>query len=109
MPKSWWERVSEEQLRRFHEESERLAGQLRKQKYKGTYVLEGKTGEILQFIFYEQPDGRIRYEAFLSEEYLGEGFIDGEEKLDKIARKAYEDMQKMERLYKGYMRLREGW
>ena len=77
------------------------------EKFKGSYVLEGPGAIQLQFLFFEEPSGRIRYEVYLDEDYLEEGHTDGDRNMDWIAKRCYEWLEKYKRLQRGYEALKK--
>ena len=66
----------------------------REEKFKGTYSLHGVGDIELEFLFFEEPSGRVRYDVFLDEDFIEEGHIDGDGTMDIIAEKCYKALQK---------------
>jgi len=104
MPKSWWEKLPE--LAKEYTPG-REAIEMQK-KFRGAYSLYGQDERVeLEFLFFEEPSGRVRYEAFLDEDFIEEGFIDGDRVMDEIAERCYKALQEHKRLIAGYKALKE--
>lgn len=89
----WWKTIPEA-AKEYEREIRRGAMEM-KEKFKGAYSLYGQDERVeLEFLFFEEPSGRIRYDAFLDEEFIEEGHIDGDRTMDIIAEKCYKALQK---------------